>query len=85
MAAINTQGAKIRFSKIMRRVKRGDAILNARDGVVIARIILTPQTARINLNCDAGKSIIADDFDAPLAMFAEYGKMKIPLDTPTFL
>lgn len=74
MAAFNIQDAKTHFSKIMRRVEQGDEILIARDGVVIARIVPAPKTARIQLGCDAGKGTIADDFDAPLAMFAEYEK-----------
>jgi prevent-host-death family protein len=68
----NIHEAKAQFSKIMRRVEQGRAVLVARDGVVIARI--TPETTvrRIKLGRDEGKATIAADFDAPLEDFADY-------------
>lgn len=72
METFNIHEAKAQFSKIMRRVEQGQAVLVARDGVVIARI--TPETTgkRIKLGRDEGKGSIATDFDAPLEDFADY-------------
>jgi prevent-host-death family protein len=72
MDTFNIHEAKAQFSKIMRRVEQGQAVLVARDGVVIARI--TPEIASrgIKLGRDAGKGSIAANFDAPLEDFADY-------------
>jgi antitoxin (DNA-binding transcriptional repressor) of toxin-antitoxin stability system len=74
MVTYNIHEAKTHFSKIMRQIERGDAVLIARDGVVIARI--SPETPRVifQLGCDAGKGKIHDDFEAPLDDFEEYTK-----------
>jgi prevent-host-death family protein len=74
MRQFNIQDAKTNFSKIMRQVEAGDAVLVARDGVVIARIVPEPKTARIKLGCDVGRGRISDDFDAPLPEFGPYSK-----------
>jgi prevent-host-death family protein len=68
----NIHEAKAQFSRIMRSVEEGHAVLIARDGVVIARILPEPRPARIRLGRDAGRAAIGPDFDAPLPEFDEY-------------
>jgi prevent-host-death family protein len=68
----NIHEAKAQFSRIMRSVEDGQAVLIARDGVVIARILPEPRPARIRLGRDAGRAAIGPDFDAPLPELDEY-------------
>jgi prevent-host-death family protein len=72
METFNIHEAKAQFSKIMRRVEQGQAVLVARDGVVIARITPELSYRGIKLGRDEDKAEIAEDFDAPLEDFADY-------------
>lgn len=74
MEVFNIYDAKAQFSKLMRRVEQGQAVLIARDGVVIARIIPEIPRSGIQIGRDVGKGHIGVDFDAPLDDFAEYMK-----------
>jgi antitoxin (DNA-binding transcriptional repressor) of toxin-antitoxin stability system len=74
MVTYNIHEAKTHFSKIMRQIERGDAVLIARDGVVIARISPERPRGGINVGCDEGRIHIRDDFDDPLPEFEEYSK-----------
>jgi prevent-host-death family protein len=74
MDIFNIHEAKAQFSKLMRRVEQGQEVLVARDGVVIARIVPESVRTQIKLGRDEGKGVIHDNFDAPLADFAEYMK-----------
>lgn len=68
----NIHEAKAQFSRIMRSVEAGQGVLIARDGVVIARIVPEPRSARIQLGRDAGRAVIGPDFEAPLPEWNEY-------------
>jgi prevent-host-death family protein len=70
--AYNIHEAKAQFSKLIRLVEQGQEILIARDGRVIARLVPEVRPAAIAIGRDAGRGRIADDFDAPLADFADY-------------
>jgi prevent-host-death family protein len=68
----NIHEAKAQFSKLVRMVEQGQEILIARDGTVIARLVPELRRAKIQLGRDAGKIVIADDFDEPLEDFEGY-------------
>jgi antitoxin (DNA-binding transcriptional repressor) of toxin-antitoxin stability system len=68
----NIYEAKAQFSRIMRSVEAGQAVLIARDGVVIARILPEPRPARIQLGRDVGRAVIGPDFEEPLPELDEY-------------
>ena len=67
---ITTDEAQSRFTELLARVRGGEAeeVIIAEDGVPVAR--LTPMTEeppkRRVPGMDAGKVVIAPDFDAPL-------------------
>jgi len=67
MKAVNVHEAKTHFSKLLRRVARGDEILIARAGKPIARLlpVARGRPAPI-LGADRGKFTVPEDFDAPL-------------------
>jgi prevent-host-death family protein len=63
---VNVHEAKTHFSKLLDRVAKGEAIVIARAGTPIAKLVpLDPPAAR-PLGLDAGSVVIAPDFDAPL-------------------
>jgi prevent-host-death family protein len=64
--------AQAQFSTMMRSVEKGQTVLIARNGVVIARIVPEPKPAWIRLGRDAGRAVIGTDFEAPLPEFDEY-------------
>jgi prevent-host-death family protein len=63
----NIHEAKTQLSKLLEQVARGDEVLIARAGVPVARLVpIEPtSTARV-LGTEAGRLLVADDFDAPL-------------------
>ena len=67
MKTVNVHEAKTHFSKLLRRVARGDEILIARAGKPIARLlpIARGRPAPV-LGADRGKFTVPEDFDAPL-------------------
>jgi prevent-host-death family protein len=67
MKAVNVHEAKTHFSKLLRRVARGDEIVIARAGKPVARLlpIARGRPAPI-LGADRGKFTVPEDFDAPL-------------------
>ncbi|HNB54932.1 MAG TPA: type II toxin-antitoxin system Phd/YefM family antitoxin [Anaerolineales bacterium] len=69
---VNIHEAKTNLSKLLERVMLGEEIIIAKANKPIARLmpIETPTFERVPGN-DAGKVIIAADFDAPLPEFEE--------------
>ncbi|MGD8405686.1 MAG: type II toxin-antitoxin system Phd/YefM family antitoxin [Anaerolineales bacterium] len=70
MSTYNIHEAKTHFSKLLKRVLKGEEIVIAKAGKPIARIlpIVNDVPRRIPGN-DAGKIIIAPNFDDPLEEF----------------
>lgn len=67
---VNIHEAKTNFSKLLARVKSGERIIIAKAGKPVA--ILSPideAPANRMPGIDAGKVVIANDFDAPLPEF----------------
>lgn len=63
----NIHEAKTQLSKLLEQVAQGGEVLIARAGVPVARLVpVAPSpTARV-LGTEAGRFVVADDFDAPL-------------------
>jgi len=64
-ASVNIHEAKTRLSRLLERVSRGEEIVIAKAGKPIARLVPADLPAR-RLGMDAGRVIVASDFDAPL-------------------
>ena len=64
---VNVHEAKTHFSRLLRRVARGEEVVIARAGKPVARLLPFDQPPRERtLGTDAGHVWIADDFDVPL-------------------
>jgi prevent-host-death family protein len=63
---VNVHEAKTHFSKLLDRVAKGEAIVIARAGTPIAKLVALDPPAARPLGLDAGSVVIAPDFDAPL-------------------
>jgi prevent-host-death family protein len=63
----NIHEAKTQLSKLLEQVQQGDDVVIARAGVPVARLVAVapPATARV-LGTEAGRVVVAEDFDAPL-------------------
>jgi prevent-host-death family protein len=70
MTIYNVHEAKTHFSKLLERVLNGEEVIIAKAGKPVARIlpVVTDVSPRKPGN-DAGKIIIAPDFDDPLEEF----------------
>ena len=67
---VNVHEAKTQFSKLLQRVMNGERIIIAKAGKPVA--VLSPieeAPERRQPGNDAGKVVIAPDFDAPLPEF----------------
>lgn len=69
---VNIHDAKTNLSKLLERVMLGEEIIIAKANKPIARLIpiAMPSIERL-LGNDAGKVLVAPDFDAPLPEFEE--------------
>lgn len=69
---VNIHEAKTHLSKLLKRVLNGEEVVIAKAGKPIARLlpINTPPERRTPGN-DAGRVVIASDFDDPLPEFEE--------------
>ena len=65
-ATVNVHEAKTQFSRLLKRVAAGQEIVIAKDGQPVARLVPFRQPGTRELGMDAGRVVIADDFDAPL-------------------
>ena len=70
MTIFNIHEAKTHFSKLLERVLNGEEVIIAKAGKPVSRIlpVVNNVSPRIPGN-DAGKIIIAPDFDDPLEEF----------------
>jgi prevent-host-death family protein len=73
MTVVNIHEAKTHLSRLLRRISRGEEIVIARSGKPVAKIVPfgSPEGGR-HLGRDAGRIILADDFDAPIEDFQDY-------------
>jgi prevent-host-death family protein len=65
-STVNVHEAKTHLSRLLDRVAGGDEVTIAKAGVPVARLVPIARPGRRPLGSDAGKVIVADDFDAPL-------------------
>ena len=66
MKTVNVHEAKTHLSRLLEEVAHGEDVIIARAGTPVARLVaFQPSHARA-LGLDAGRVVIADDFDAPL-------------------
>lgn len=64
---VNIHEAKTQFSKLLKRVGNGEAIIISKAGKPIARLVPINEITEKRLPGSAkGKVFIAEDFDAPL-------------------
>ncbi len=70
MTIYNIHEAKTHFSKLLEQVLKGDEVIIAKAGKPVARILpVVKEVPRRKPGNDAGKIIIAPDFDDPLEEF----------------
>jgi prevent-host-death family protein len=70
MSTYNIHEAKTHFSKLLERVLKGEEVVIAKAGKPIARILpIVNDVPRRTPGNDAGKIIIAPNFDDPLEEF----------------
>jgi prevent-host-death family protein len=71
---VNVHEAKTHLSRLLKRVAAGHEIIIAKAGHPVARLIPFAQPGKRPLGMDAGRVVIADDFDAPLpeAVLADF-------------
>jgi prevent-host-death family protein len=67
---VNVHEAKTHLSALLQRVEHGEQIIIARAGTPVALLspVAAPPAPRVPGN-DAGRVVIAPDFDAPLPEF----------------
>ena len=85
MTVVNIHDAKTHFSRLIERVRQGERITIAKDGVPVAMLTPLPpeRPARRPLGLDRGRVIIRADFDDPVPEFeAEVGHADDPLARP---
>jgi prevent-host-death family protein len=63
---VNIHEAKTHLSRLLKRVAAGHEVVISRAGTPVARLIPFAQPRKRQLGMDAGRVVIADDFDAPL-------------------
>ncbi len=69
---VNVHEAKTHLSKLLQRVMNGEEIVIAKAGKPVARLTpYAPHPTRRTPGNDAGKVVIAPDFDEPLPEFEE--------------
>ena len=67
MKEFNTHEAKTHLSRLLKRVQAGEEIVIANRGVPVAKLVPAKKgDAKSLMGSEAGRVIIADDFDAPL-------------------
>ncbi len=67
---VNIHEAKTHLSKLLERVKSGERIIIAKAGKPVAILSPITESPAVRIpGIDAGKVVIADDFDAPLPEF----------------
>ena len=66
MIEVNVHEAKTQLSKLIRRVAAGEAVVIARAGKPVAKLVpIEPAPKRV-FGLDRGHFVVPDDFDDPL-------------------
>ena len=66
--AVNVHDAKTRFSELLARVEKGEEVVIARGGKLIARLVPNAPIPKARVfGADRGTFAVPDDFDSPLA------------------
>jgi len=65
-ARFGVHEAKTHLSKLLQRVSAGETIDIERRGVVVATLVPPAPVRRREFGTDAGRLVVADDFDDPL-------------------
>ena len=65
MKIVNIHDAKSHFSRLLRRVQRGEEIVIAKAGTPLARLVPVPAGRQRVLGSDRGAFTVPPDFDAP--------------------
>ena len=69
---VNIHEAKTHLSRLLQRVMNGEEVVIAKAGRPVARLLpYRPQSEQRTPGNDAGKIVIAPDFDEPLPEFEE--------------
>ena len=63
---VNIHEAKTHLSRLLERVSHGEDVIIAKAGKPIARLSAVAAPGKRVLGLDAGRVVIAPDFDAPL-------------------
>jgi prevent-host-death family protein len=63
---VNIHEAKTHLSRLLERVSHGEDVIIAKAGKPIARLSAVAARGKRVLGLDAGRVVIAPDFDAPL-------------------
>jgi prevent-host-death family protein len=80
MTTVNIHEAKTHLSRLVERVEHGERIVIARAGRPVA--MLTPIAPPARRSPGHDRVVIHDDFDEPLADFAEYAVLMGPPADP---
>ncbi len=80
MTTVNIHEAKTHLSRLVERVEHGERIVIARAGRPVA--MLMPIAAPPRRQPGRDRVVIHDDFDEPLADFAEYAALMGPVREP---
>jgi prevent-host-death family protein len=62
---VNVHEAKTHFSKLLKRVAKGEEVVIAKAGKPVARLVPMPEPPKRLFGQLRGQAWIADDFDAP--------------------
>lgn len=65
-SVVGVHEAKTHLSRLLSRVERGEEVLIARRGAVVARLVPAEEPSERRFGLDIGRITIMDDFDAPL-------------------
>jgi prevent-host-death family protein len=63
---VNVHEAKTHLSRLLERVANGEEVTIAKAGKPVARLVPVGKPGMRKLGIDAGRVVVADDFDAPL-------------------
>lgn len=70
MSQVNLHFAKTHLSRLIQQALSGEEVILARAGTPLVRLVpVDGPVPERTLGLDAGKIVIADDFDAPLPEF----------------
>jgi prevent-host-death family protein len=74
MRKVNVAEAKTHLSELIQAVLDGEDVVIARNGTPMVKLVAADPVRPREVGFFGGPAWIAEDFDAPLEDFAEYGK-----------